>query len=211
MGRPFLFPLPLLAISVQSERRLSMSPVTIRPAAIADLGAITAIYADAVMFGTATYELEPPSLAEMTVRFEALHGQDFPYICEQAGALLGYAYAGPFRARPAYRFIVEDSIYVAPEAKGKGVGRLLLGALLAEAERRGFRQMIAVIGDGHSDSASVRLHKALGFRHSGRLVGSGYKHERWLDTVFMQLELNGGNTTAPDPASLPERLFRKDS
>jgi len=173
-----------------------------------DLDAITAIYADAVTNGTASYELEPPSLSEMATRFEALTSAGFPYlVAERQGDVLGYAYAGPFRARPAYRFIVENSIYVAPGARGLGVGRLLLERLVVEASRLGFRQMIAVIGDGHADSPSVRLHEKLGFRHSGRLEGSGYKHGRWLDTAFMQLSMNGGVETEPDPESLPERMF----
>lgn len=183
--------------------------ITLRPAARSDLGAITAIYADAVRNGTASYELEPPTEAEMTARFESLTEGGYPYIvAEQDGVILGYAYAGPFRTRPAYRFIVEDSIYVAPDAKGRGLGRLLLGELIEASTRLGFRQMIAVIGDGHPDSPSVKLHERVGFRHSGRLEGSGYKHGRWLDTVFMQLSMNGGAGTPPDPDSLPEKTFR---
>ena len=190
-----------------------MSKVEIRPATRADLDAITKIYADAVTHGTASYELEPPTRAEMAARFEALVAGGFPYLVaeNEAGGLAGYAYAGPFRPRPAYRFIVENSVYVAPEAKGRGIGRLLLERLIVEAESLGFRQMIAVVGDGSPDSASVRLHERVGFRHCGRLEGSGYKHGRWLDTVFMQLSMNGGNATAPDPASMPERKFRQKS
>ena len=118
--------------------------------ATADLDAITEIYADAVTHGTASYELEPPTRAEMAARFAALAAGGFPYLVaeSEAGRLVGYAYAGPFRPRPAYRFIVENSVYVAPEAKGRGIGRLLLERLIAEAESLGFRQMIAVIGDG---------------------------------------------------------------
>jgi len=187
----------------------TVSGPTIRPATPADLDAITEIYADAVTNGTASYELQPPTRAEMAARFEALAAGGFPYLAaDSEGSLLGYAYAGPFRPRPAYRFIVENSIYVAPAAKGRGIGRLLLERLIAEAEKLGFRQMIAVIGDGHPDSASVKLHESLGFRHSGRLEGSGYKHGRWLDTTFMQLSMNGGAGTAPDPDSLPEQKFR---
>lgn len=186
-----------------------MSNIVIRAASAADLDAITEIYADAVTHGTASYELEPPSRAEMGTRFATLTDGGFPYlVAEKAGAVLGYAYAGDFRPRPAYRFVVEDSVYVAPEAKGQGVGLMLMQALIATAQAAGFRQIVAVIGDGHADSASVRLHEKLGFRHSGRLEGSGYKHGRWLDTVFMQLSLNGGATLPPDPASLPERKFR---
>jgi phosphinothricin acetyltransferase len=184
--------------------------VDIRAAREADLDRITEIYADAVRHGTASYELEPPSRAEMGSRFAALAGNGFPYIvAEDDGGVLGYAYAGAFRPRPAYRFVVEDSIYVSPEAKGRGVGRLLLDALIEEVRRLGFRQIIAVIGDGTPDSASVRLHEKLGFRHSGRLEGTGYKHGRWLDTVFMQLALNGGADRPPDPQSFPEQRYRE--
>ena len=181
-----------------------------RPATAADLDRITEIYADAVTQGTASYELEPPSRAEMGGRFDVLMAGGFPYlVAEKDGGLLGYAYAGAFRPRPAYRFIVEDSVYVAPDAKGQGVGLKLMQALIEACRVAGFRQIIAVIGDGHADSASVRLHEKLGFRHSGRLEGSGYKHGRWLDTVFMQLPLNGGKELPPDPDSLPERRFRE--
>lgn len=182
--------------------------VITRSATASDLEAITAIYADAVLHGTASYELEPPDLTEMATRFERLAAEGFPYlVAESEMRIFGYAYAGPFRPRPAYRFVVEDSVYVTPDAKGRGVGRLLLEKLIGEAARLGFRQMVAVIGDGHAENASVRLHERLGFRHSGRLEGSGYKHGRWLDTIFMQLSLNGGASAPPDPMSLPERRF----
>ncbi|WP_421915534.1 GNAT family N-acetyltransferase [Mesorhizobium sp.] len=187
-----------------------MSSVSIRPATSADLGAITEIYADAVIHGTASYELEPPTRSEMGARFDGLMAGGFPYlVAENGDAVLGYAYAGPFRPRPAYRFIVEDSVYVSPGAKGQGVGLALMRHLIEAVRAAGFRQIVAVIGDGHPDSASVRLHEKLGFRHSGRLEGSGYKHGRWLDTVFMQLAMNGGTLAAPDPDSLPERKFRQ--
>lgn len=183
--------------------------MTIRHALPDDLDRITQIYADAVLNGTASYELEVPTRTEMGERFEALMDGGYPYlVAERGGVILGYAYAGPFRARPAYRFIVEDSIYIAPEAKGAGIGKALMQTLIDESTALGFRQIIAVIGDGHADSASVRLHERLGFHHSGRMEGSGYKHGRWLDTVFMQLALNGGATLPPDPGSMPERRFR---
>ncbi|MCB1381915.1 MAG: N-acetyltransferase [Notoacmeibacter sp.] len=170
-----------------------------RPVALPDLPAVTAIYAEAVRNGTATYELEAPDLAEMTARHDALMAQGYPYlVAEDDGAILGYAYAGPFRARRAYRFMAEDSIYLAPEARGRGIGRVLLDRLVAQCDAQGFRQVVAVIGDGSSNHASVRLHAAAGFRHSGVLEGSGYKHGRWLDTTFMQITLNGGTSTAPD-------------
>jgi L-amino acid N-acyltransferase YncA len=186
-----------------------MNSFAIRDAVEADLDRITGIYEDAVLYGTATYELEPPSRDEMGARFDALKAVDYPYIvAEGQSGIAGYAYAGPFRARPAYRFIVEDSIYIAPEAKGRGLGKALLERLIAASRERGFRQIVAVIGDGTPSSPSVRLHKRLGFDHSGVLKGSGYKHDRWLDTVFMQLALNGGTSADPDPASWPERQFR---
>jgi phosphinothricin acetyltransferase len=188
-----------------------MEKVTTRPATLTDIGCITEIYADAVLNGTASYELEPPTPGDMAERFETLRSNGYPYIVAQddEGTVLGYAYASAFRTRPAYRFIVEDSIYVAPQAKGRGVGRLLLEALIEAVAALGFRQVIAVIGDGTAASASVKLHEKIGFQHSGRLEGSGYKHGRWLDTVFMQLELNGGAKAAPDPQSWPERKFQE--
>lgn len=182
--------------------------VAIRAANPGDIERVAEIYADAVLGGTATYELEPPSASEMARRFLDLVEAGYPFLVADDGRILGYAYGGPFRARPAYRFTVEDSIYVAPDAKGRGIGRLLLERLIAECEARGFRQLVAVIGDGRVGSASVILHERLGFRHAGRLEGSGFKHGRWLDTVFMQLPLNGGASLDPDPESLPERRFR---
>lgn len=176
-----------------------MSGIAVRPAEIADLDAITAIYDHAVRHGTASYELEPPSRAEMEARFTKLRDGGFPYIvAELGGGVAGYAYAGPFRPRPAYRFIVEDSIYIAPDHQAQGLGRALLERLIADTRALGFRQMLAVIGDGGPHSASVKLHEALGFRHCGMLEGSGFKHGRWLDTVFMQLSMNGGTATLPD-------------
>lgn len=181
----------------------------IRAAEPGDLPAITAIYGEAVLNGTASYELTPPSLDEMTGRYRVVVEAGLPYlVAVVGGAVAGYAYAGAFRPRPAYRFALEDSIYVAADARGGGIGRLLLERLIAESAALGFRQLIAVIGDGRAESASVRLHERLGFSHAGRLAGTGYKHGRWLDTVFMQLALNEGPAAAPDPSSLPERKFR---
>ena len=192
-----------------SSPNLQSARITIRTAAGTDLDLIAEIYADAVINGTASYELEPPTLDEMRRRYASLEEGGFPFlVAEQGDGVCGYAYAGPFRPRPAYRFTVENSIYVAPAAKGQGIGRCLLSELIERSTALGFRQMIAVIGDGRPDSPSVKLHEALGFRHSGRLEGSGYKHGRWLDTVFMQLAINGGAGLPPDPDSLPERRFR---
>lgn len=183
---------------------------TIRPAVEADFDAITAIYEAAVENGTATYELEPaPDRAEMLQRFQSITGAEYPYlVAEEAGTILGYAYASPFRARAAYRFIVENSVYLAPNAQGRGLGRTLMQALIDLCSELGFRQVIAVIGDGSPDSPSVKLHTALGFSMCGTMVGSGFKHDRWLDTTIMQLPLNGGNTLPPDPQSLPERRYQ---
>jgi L-amino acid N-acyltransferase YncA len=176
--------------------------ILLRPAGGADLEAITAIYAEAVTNGTASYELEPPTLEEMRSRFARLASDGYPYLVASEGeAVLGYAYAGPFRPRLAYRFI-----YLAPAARGRGVGMMLLTRLIEECTRLGFRQIAAVIGDGERNAASVALHAKAGFRHAGRLEGSGFKHGRWLDTVFMQLTINGGKDLPPDPASLPGRM-----
>jgi L-amino acid N-acyltransferase YncA len=177
-----------------------MNSVTIRTARASDITRITAIYADAVLHGTASYEIAPPPQAEMAARFEAIIAAGFPWLVAEAeaGTILGYAYASHFRTRPAYRWMVEDSIYVAPDAKGRGLGTRLLSPLIDECTRLGFRQMVAVIGDGAVNVASVRLHAKLGFSHCGSIVGSGFKHGRWLDTVLMQLAMNGGNATLPD-------------
>jgi phosphinothricin acetyltransferase len=171
----------------------------LRPTTESDLPAITAIYGDAVLTGTASYELEPPDLAEMTRRWRELVGKGYPHIVAADGdRVLGYAYAGPYRPRPAYRFSVEDSVYVAPTAHRRGIGRALLSELLNVCEAKGFRQMIAVSGGGAEQPASVSLHAGLGFRQIGVIQGSGFKHGRWLDTLLMQRPLGAGNTTAPD-------------
>ncbi|MGB3503042.1 MAG: N-acetyltransferase family protein [Mesorhizobium sp.] len=183
--------------------------ITLRPAVPDDLDAITGIYAHAVQNGTASYELDTPSRTEMGERYRALVEKGYPYIvAEKDGGVIGYAYAGPFRPRRAYRFMVENSIYIAPHAQGLGVGPHLLARLIEDCTRLGFRQILAVIGDGERNHASVKLHERAGFRHAGRLEASGYKHGRWLDTVLMQLTLNGGGTLPPDPASLPEQRLK---
>jgi L-amino acid N-acyltransferase YncA len=166
-----------------------MSDILIRPTEEADLPAITAIYADAVRTGTATFELEPPDLAEMTSRFRNLTGAGFPYLVAIAdGRVAGYAYAGPYRARPAYRFTVEDSVYLAPDAYRQGIGLKLLNALVAQATASGFRQMIAVIGDS-ANAGSVGVHTRAGFEMIGTHRNVGFKFNRWLDTVLMQRDL----------------------
>jgi phosphinothricin acetyltransferase len=174
-----------------------MSSLEIRPTVVADLPAITEIYEHAVRFGTATFELDPPDLAEMTRRFESVVDGGFPYfVAALAGRVAGYAYAAPYRLRPAYRFTVEDSVYLQPASHRRGIGRQLLQRLIAECEVRGFRQMIAVIGDS-ANAASVGVHSRCGFQMIGTHPNVGLKFGRWLDIVMMQLALGEGATTVP--------------
>ena len=174
-----------------------MSSRSVRPATPADIPAITRIYADAVRHGTASFELDPPDEAEMARRQRALLDAGYPYLVAEAdGSVLGYAYAGPYRARPAYRFSVENSVYVAPQAHRRGTGRALLARLITESEARGYRLMIAVIGDS-AQVASIALHRALGFKLVGAFEGVGYKFDRWLDTVLMQRALGPGTSAPP--------------
>ncbi len=169
----------------------------VRPSLDADLPAIAAIYAHAVVHGTASFELDPPGEAEMARRRAAVLEGGYPYlVAERDGAILGYAYAGPYRTRPAYRSTVEDSIYVAPDAQGQGIGRRLLATLIEACEARDFRLMVAVIGDEES-KGSIGLHESLGFEPVGILKGIGYKHGRWLSTVLMQRSLGRGTTEPP--------------
>lgn len=176
-----------------------MTPPTIRDAVPVDIAAITAIYRPEVTGGTATFELEPPDEAEMARRFATITGAGFPYlVAELDGQVAAYAYAQAFRARPAYRFTVEDSIYVAAEAQGRGVGKVLLGALVGRCTALGFRQMIAVIGDSARQAPSIALHRSLGFELVGRLPAVGYKHGRWLDSVQMQRALGAGDGSPPN-------------
>lgn len=181
----------------------------IRSATKADTHDIHSIYEHAVLHGTGTYELEPPSHEEMAARIEKVTGNGFPWIvAEEGGVVLAYAYASPFRTRPAYRWVIEDSVYVAPEAKGKGVGKLLLQELVQQCQALGYHQMIAVIGDGKGNKGSVALHQSLGFTHSGTIEGSGFKFGQWIDTVIMQLPLNGGFNHLPDQTRFPASDWR---
>jgi phosphinothricin acetyltransferase len=171
--------------------------IAIRPATPADIPTITRIYAHAVCEGTASFELDPPDEAEMARRMASLLDGGFPYIAaESGGAVLGYAYAGPYRLRPAYRFTVEDSIYLAPEAQRRGIGRLLLSNLIRRSEACGHRQMIAVIGDS-ANTASIELHRAAGFAMVGTFADVGLKFGRWLDSVLMQRAIGPGATNLP--------------
>ncbi|RVU21652.1 GNAT family N-acetyltransferase [Methylobacterium oryzihabitans] len=170
----------------------------LRPGTAADIPAVARIYAHAVVTGRASFETEPPGEDEMARRRAALVAGGHPYlVAEVEGRVLGYAYAGPYRPRPAYRFTVEDSVYVDPAATGRGLGRRLLGAVIAAAARAGHRQMIAVIGDS-GNAASIGLHAALGFAPAGVLRAVGWKHGTWLDTVLMQRALGPGDGTPPE-------------
>jgi len=174
-----------------------MSSPEIRPATEADLPVITEIYEHAVRHGTATFELIPPDLTEMTQRFRSLIEAGFPYlVAELDGAVTGYAYAGPYRPRPAYRFTVENSIYLKPAIHRRGIGLKLMKRLLGECTARGYRQMIAVIGDS-ANAGSVGLHTQCGFQMIGTHPNVGLKFGRWLDTVMMQIALGEGGTTVP--------------
>jgi phosphinothricin acetyltransferase len=174
-----------------------MSALEIRPAAEADLPVVTDIYAHAVRYGTATFELIPPDLAEMTRRFRALMDGGFPYfVAALDGRVVGYAYAGAYRPRPAYRFTVENSVYLEPAIHRRGIGLQLMQHLIEACEARGYRQMIAVIGDS-ANSGSIGVHTRCGFQMIGTHPDVGLKFGRWLDTVMMQLSLGEGATTVP--------------
>jgi L-amino acid N-acyltransferase YncA len=168
----------------------------IRPTVEADLPAVQAIYAHHVLTGAASFELDPPDLEEICRRWTAVVAGSYPHLVAAEGdEVLGYAYASAYRPRPAYRYAVEDSVYVQAAHHGRGIGRLLLRCLIEECERRGFRQMIAVIGDNLA--ASITLHARLGFEHAGRVRAVGYKFGRWCDTTLMQRPLGAGDSAAP--------------
>lgn len=169
--------------------------IIIRQSHADDISDITEIYRDAVLYGKASFEIEPPSVDEMLKRRDALVSGGYSYlVAEVEGRIAGYAYAGAYRPRPAYGATVEDSVYVSPDAKGMGIGRKLLDALIADSTARGFRQMVAVIGDS-ANAASVAVHRAAGFELVGTLKSIGWKHGQWLDTVLMQRPLGEADTT----------------
>jgi L-amino acid N-acyltransferase YncA len=170
----------------------------IRAATAEDAGAVAAIYGHAVLHGFGTFETVPPDTAWIDARRREVQGYGLPYlVAEQSGRVLGFAYAGPFRPRPGYRYTAEDSVYVAPDAQGRGVGRALLTAVVAACEAYGLRQLVAVIGDSQN-AGSVGLHRSLGFEPAGVGRSFGFKHGRWVDIVWMQKALTGGDTRPPD-------------
>jgi phosphinothricin acetyltransferase len=170
---------------------------TIRPSSDADLPAITAIYAHHVLHGTGTFETTPPTEAEMAARRADVLGKGLPWlVLEDGGRVLGYAYCQWFKPRPAYRYSAEDSIYLHPEAAGRGLGKQLLAALLARAEALGVRKLIAVIGDS-ANAGSIGVHRALGFQPVGTIASCGWKFDRWLDIVLMDKAIGAGDTSPP--------------
>ena len=170
----------------------------IRPSRDEDLDAITRIYGHHVLHGTGTFETTPPTLAEMTTRRADVLGKGLPWlVAEEGGQVLGYAYGNWFKPRPAYRFSVEDSIYMDPAAHRQGLGRALLAELLAALERAGTRKVMAVIGDS-ANAGSIGVHKALGFEPVGVVPSCGWKFDRWLDIVLMQKTLGAGDSTPPN-------------
>lgn len=170
---------------------------TIRASQDADLPAITTLYAHHVLHGTGTFEIDPPTESDMGMRRADVLSKGLPWlVLEDKGRVLGYAYCNWFKPRPAYRFSAEDSIYLAPEANGRGLGRALLAELAAQAQRAGVRKLIAVIGDS-ANAGSVGVHRSVGFTPVGVLRACGWKFDRWLDVVLMEMPLGAADTTPP--------------
>lgn len=173
------------------------------------MATITAIYREAVLHGTASFELDPPSQSEMAKRSDAIRSSGYPYVVaidDETGELLGYAYASSFRSRPAYRWTVENSVYVDENAQGRGIGKALTRKIIARCQELGFRQMIGVVG-GSDHAASINMHKSLGFAVVGTLPATGFKHGKWLDSVLLQLALGDGVQSEPDPNTFPSTLY----
>jgi L-amino acid N-acyltransferase YncA len=167
------------------------SDAVIRPASRADLAQVAEIFAHYVTHSVVTFETDPPTVADWRAKLDTVASLGLPFLVASfGGAVAGYAYASPWRPKPAYRHTVEDTVYLAPGATGRGLGRALLTELLGRAGQAGARQMVAVIADAGADSAaSVALHRAAGFTHAGTLTEVGHKHGRWIDTVLMQRAL----------------------
>ena len=174
----------------------------IRAAGEADVVAVTAIYGHHALHGLGTFEEEAPSAADMAARIAQITALGLPYlVADDGGVIIGFAYAAPFRPRAAYRYTVEDSVYVAPGCAGRGVGKALVQRLIEICQGMGLRQMMAVIGDS-GNAASIGLHRALGFDPAGVCRSVGFKHGRWVDTVWMQRALNDGDASAPSGPGL---------
>ena len=172
--------------------------VVVRDALPADLPIVQSIYAHHVLHGLASFEEVPPDVAEMERRYRELLARRLPYVVvESGGRVAGYAYAGPYRTRPAYRYTLEDSVYIAPDAIGRGLGRAALAEVIRRTADLGFRQMIAIIGDS-GNRPSIALHERLGFRSAGTLQAVGFKFGRWVDSVLMQRSLGAGDSRPPD-------------
>ena len=176
----------------------------VRDATPDDAQAIAAIYGHDAVHGTGTFEEAAPTAAEMVSRLTAVQARGMPWVVaeDDNGRVLGFAYAAPYRPRAAYRYTAEDSVYVAPDAQGRGVGRAVLQRIVDECEALGLRQLVAVIGDS-ANEGSAALHRALGFQPVGALPDAGFKHGRWLDVVLMQKPLNGGAQTPPEGGGIP--------
>ena len=182
-----------------------MGKVIVRPATAADAQALAIIYGDACLHGFGTFEEAAPSPQEMAARLKTVTDRGLPYVvAEVEGQVAALAYAAPFRLRAAYRFTVEDSVYVAPGFKGRGLGKAVLLKVIDACEALGLRQICAVIGDS-ANQGSIGLHRALGFETKGVMPAVGFKHGRWVDIVFMQRPLNGGAETLPDGGGLELR------
>jgi phosphinothricin acetyltransferase len=180
-----------------TARPASGPVITVRDAAAPDLPIIQSIYAHHVLNGLASFEDVPPDLAEIERRHRDITGRGLPYVVAELDGRVGaYAYAGPYRMRPAYRYALEDSVYVDRDAVGRGLGRAALAAVIGRVTALGYRQMIAIIGDS-GNAASIGLHDALGFRHAGTLRAVGFKFGRWVDSVLMQLALGDGDARPP--------------
>jgi L-amino acid N-acyltransferase YncA len=176
--------------------------LTLRPSTDADVPAITAIYAHHVLHGTGTFETTPPTEADMANRRLDVLGRGLPYlVAEQGGRVLGFAYCQWFKPRPAYRYSAEDSIYLHPDAAGRGIGKQLLAALVHQAEAAGIRKLIAVIGDS-ANAGSIGVHRSLGFHKVGTIQSCGWKFDRWLDIVLMEKAVGAGDTTPPQEGAL---------
>ncbi len=185
-----------------------MTDLVIRDVLPDDIAAITAIYREAVLYGTASFELDPPDEPEMLARMRSITDAGYPYIVclNEQDYLLGYAYASAYRSRPAYRWSCENSVYMTKDARGLGIGKRLMQVIIDRCEALGFRQMVGIIG-GADHIASIKLHQSLGFEKVGRLPATGFKHGKWLDSIVMQRALGEGSESAPDPNSYPGNLY----